>query len=69
LRGDPHQPDALYNLGAICANRGDTLQARAFWTDAVRYGGNNDSADKARQAMQRLDVMQRDPIIPKQQAP
>jgi len=58
LRTDPHQPDALYNLGAICANRGDIAQARTFWKDAIRYGGNGDSAEKARQAIPRLDAMQ-----------
>jgi Tfp pilus assembly protein PilF len=65
LRSDPRQADALYNLGALCANRGDIAQARTFWTDAVRFGGNSESADKARRAIQRLDAMQRGLVIPK----
>lgn len=55
LRIDPSQPDALYNLGAISANRGDTRQARVFWTDAQR-GGRSDAADKARRAIERLEA-------------
>jgi tetratricopeptide (TPR) repeat protein len=40
FRIDPGQPDALYNLGAIFANRGDARQAREFWLNAVRSGRN-----------------------------
>lgn len=54
---DPGQPDALYNMGAISANRGDTKRARDLWTEAVRGGRNAESVNKSRQAMQRLEAM------------
>jgi len=56
LRIQPGQPDALYNLGAIAANRGNATQARQFWMDAVRSGRNSDAAGKARQAVERLEA-------------
>jgi Flp pilus assembly protein TadD len=57
LRIDPGQPDALYNLGAISANRGDAKQAREFWLNAVRSGRNTDAVDKSRAAVERLEAM------------
>lgn len=56
LRFEPGQPDALYNLGAISANRGNAAQAREFWRDAIRSGRNSDAAGKARQAVERLEA-------------
>jgi len=56
LRIDPGQPDALYNLGAIAANRGDARQARQFWTAAQRRGVNSDAAEKSRRAIERLEA-------------
>jgi tetratricopeptide (TPR) repeat protein len=50
LKLDPGQPDALYNLGAIHANRGDPVQARAFWKQALARGG--ESAEKAQRALE-----------------
>ena len=55
LGTDAGHPDALYNLGAIAANRGDKMQARAFWNQAVRGGRNEDAVEKSRQAMLRLE--------------
>ena len=59
LRIEPGQPDALYNLGAIAANRGDVQSARAFWTEAVRRGRNSDAVEKSRQAIARLQAVAR----------
>jgi Tfp pilus assembly protein PilF len=55
LRFDRGQSDALYNLGAIYANRGDKIQARRYWMDAVRLGGKSDGAEKSRLALERLN--------------
>jgi len=57
LRIDPGQADALYNLGAISANRGDSGHAREFWSTAMRSGRNNDAAEKSRRAIERLEAM------------
>jgi len=57
LRLDPGQADALYNLGAIYANRGDAKQARDFWAIAVRTGRNSDAAEKSKRAIERLEAM------------
>jgi len=54
LQIDHRQPDALYNLGAIAANRGDMDQARRLWTDAIHSGGTSDAGAKAKMAMERL---------------
>lgn len=54
LQIDPSQPDALYNLGAIAANRGNLVEARQFWSDAMRVGGNSDSGVRARKALESL---------------
>jgi len=57
LQLNPRQPDALYNLGAICANRRDFAQARQYWNQALASGGNTDSGGRARQALERLAAM------------
>ena len=53
LKLDPRQADALYNLGAPAANRGDWSGARNFWSDAARTG-STDGAARAREAVSRL---------------
>jgi Flp pilus assembly protein TadD len=50
----PGQPDALYNLGAIAANRGETLEARQYWMSAAASGRTSDAAVKALEGIQRL---------------
>jgi len=57
LKIDPNQPDALYNVGAICANRRDFQQARQLWTQAVQTGAKTDSGIKAQAALKRLETM------------
>ena len=54
LRLDSAQPDALYNLGALAANRGDAKQARLFWQQAVSDAPKSEGAEKSRRALERL---------------
>jgi len=56
LRLMPGQADALYNLGAIAANRGDTRLARQYWMSAVASGRSSDAAVKALEGIQRLQA-------------
>ena len=56
LRLVPGQPDALYNLGAIAANRGDTRRARQYWMSAVASGRSSDAAVKSLEGIQRLQA-------------
>lgn len=56
LRITPGQPDALYNLGAIAANRGDEQLARQYWMSAVAGGRSGDAAAKALAGIQKLQA-------------
>jgi Flp pilus assembly protein TadD len=56
LRLVPGQPDALYNLGAIAANRGDARQARQYWMSVVGSGRDSDAAAKSLAGIQRLQA-------------
>lgn len=56
LRITPGQPDALYNLGAIAANRGDEQLARQYWMSAVAGGRSGDGAAKALAGIQKLQA-------------
>lgn len=56
LRIAPGQPDALYNLGAIAANRSDERLARQYWMSAVASGRSNDAAAKALAGIERLQA-------------
>ncbi len=38
LRDDPNNPDAYFNLGALCENAGKNNEARAFYLKARLYG-------------------------------
>ena len=54
LKIDPMQVDALYNLGAIYANLGNSGQARSYWQRAVQAGPNADSGRRAREALAKI---------------
>lgn len=56
LKLDPGQPDALYNLGALFANRGDSRRAIELWTEVARGGRDSDSVSKARRAIEVLEA-------------
>lgn len=48
LRDDPANPQALYNLGAIYANRAQSDSARYYWSKLVTVHPNDELAEKAR---------------------
>jgi Tfp pilus assembly protein PilF len=50
----PNQIDALYNIGAICANLGKTDLARQYWTQAVASDPNSDSGRKSADALTKI---------------
>jgi tetratricopeptide (TPR) repeat protein len=54
LAADPKQVDALYNMGAIYANVGNSVRARSYWTRAVAAGGDTESGRKSRDALTKL---------------
>jgi tetratricopeptide (TPR) repeat protein len=54
LKQDPKQPDALYNLGAIEANRGQFPQAREYWQKVVQYAPDSASGKNAAVALTKL---------------
>jgi len=54
LKINPKQVDALYNLGAIYANLGNTERARLYWTRAVQADANAESGRKAREALTKI---------------
>lgn len=54
LKQDPKQADALYNLGAIEANRNQLAKARQYWQDAARYGADSASGKNAAAALAQL---------------
>lgn len=54
LELNPKQVDALYNLGAIYANLGNTDRARSYWQKAVAVDASSDSGRKARQGLTKL---------------
>jgi uncharacterized protein HemY len=54
LKQDPKQPDALYNLGAIEANRNDLAKARDYFQQAVQDGPETASGKNAAMALTKL---------------
>jgi len=54
LKIDARQPDALYNMGAICANRNRLVEARQYWGDAVKYGPDTESGKNAATALTKI---------------
>ena len=54
LKQDPKQGDALYNLGAIYANRKQYAEARQFWNDAVKFAGDTASGKNAASALTKI---------------
>jgi tetratricopeptide (TPR) repeat protein len=54
LKLDARQPDALYNMGAICANKNRLVEARQYWTDAVKYGADTESGKNAASALTKI---------------
>ena len=54
LKQDAKQPDALYNLGAIEANRGQFAQAREYWQKLVQYAPDSASGKNAAVALTKL---------------
>ena len=54
LKQDPKQADALYNLGAIYANQNKVVEARQYWTDAVKWGADTASGKNAASALTKL---------------
>lgn len=51
---NPKQVDALYNLGAIYANLGNSQRARSYWSKAVEIDPAADSGKKARAGLVKL---------------
>lgn len=54
LQINPKQVDALYNLGAIYANLGNSQRARSYWTRALQADANADSSRKARDGLAKI---------------
>jgi Flp pilus assembly protein TadD len=53
----PDDPSALYNLGAIHANRGQFAEARRVWTTVAQQETHLPMQTKARQALDKLDAL------------
>ena len=51
---NPKHVDALYNLGAIYANLGNTERARSYWSKAVEVDAAAESARKAKEGLTKL---------------
>jgi cytochrome c-type biogenesis protein CcmH/NrfG len=54
LNSDARNPQALYNLGAIYANRQRSDSARYYWTKLIDVHPNDDLAAQARQNLNAL---------------
>jgi Flp pilus assembly protein TadD len=54
LRVAPDDPVALYDLGAVRANQGDTLSARAQWVRVMKLPAEPDVLRRTEQALARL---------------
>ena len=54
LELNPNQVDALYNMGAIYANLGNTQRARTYWLKAASSNPTAESAGKAREGLKKL---------------
>jgi Flp pilus assembly protein TadD len=55
LEQHPDDPRALYNLGAIAANRGDAETARSIWNRALKLKLEPDLEETVASALSRLD--------------
>ena len=56
LERHPDDARALYNLGAIAANRGDAATARTFWNRALELGLEPDLEETVASSLTRLDA-------------
>ena len=54
LKTHPTYEDALYNMGAIYANVGKKKEAAVYWKRLAALHSNSESAERARQMMNRL---------------
>lgn len=54
LNDDPANPQALYNLGAIYANRAQGDSARLYWSRLIARHPKDELAEKARQNLKLL---------------
>lgn len=54
LELNPKHVDALYNMGAIYANLGDTARAKSYWSRAVAADPASESSRKAREGLTKL---------------
>jgi TolA-binding protein len=55
LQDDPANQQALYNLGAIYANKQQSDSARYYWTKLIVLHPNNELALKAKQNLKLLN--------------
>ncbi|NOX17114.1 MAG: tetratricopeptide repeat protein [Chlorobi bacterium] len=54
LKVNPKSTEALFNLGAISANKGNTAKARKVWKDLIEKYPESDEADLARSYIKKL---------------
>jgi Flp pilus assembly protein TadD len=50
----PGDPEAMYNLGAIHANRGDYSAARTWWRRVEKQGRDHHLAERAAESLERI---------------
>ncbi len=59
LAMDPDDPVAVYNVGAIHANRGDFGEARVWWEKASRQQVDKPLAAKARESLESISSLEK----------